>query len=449
MGFEKIQSFWKKVLAETNLTNEALVRMNQTNLSKELCSYLENHYNREIQKQVFPHSDVEAMTLADIYVFLKMLKTSNDSANLHQEYVNMRYDMLGIYTSRIKEQAWNAYEGLLKNFRSIIMDLRDFSIVSAPFDKFFNLNEYPEYSKEEIEKRIENANRVVVMDKLDGTFIQLSKGIIGTSNVFFSEDVGQMDNEYLDIAKKYFNANDYMQEIVYNNPLYTFMFELVDKRVPNVINYPIEKQGLYLLGARNLKTGEIYSSPIAQQKFNYHGPFAETYNLTLDEVLHVCGQGDGHKKEGFVLDIDGFYVKVKLEEFFLLNRLNGKFSFRTLLDCYKNDSLDDMAAVLVAKQDMIHAYSWSFAEYQKTIEEICKKIVREEHDKGYTVKQAALDFQKNYPHSWFNYLIRLFKDEQVENDYLAFRNESQFEEAKKILQEWKEGKVHGKDLFNL
>lgn len=440
-----VPNFISQIKKELNLTAQDLVEMNHRGLKRELKNYILVNFPKTARDEKFiPAEKIENMTVLDIYYILDCLKLTSDLGDSESAFVNVRYDTIGIYNSPYKDP-WNVYEGLLRECRSTIINLESNTIVSLPFYKFFNIDENEEYSKKNIQKRIAKSKSLLVMDKLDGSFIQITFDgntfIVGTSSSFSSKVETKSNNEHLDIAIDYFfydMAYKSLREQVKQNPQLTFMFELIDNRVPNVVSYTKDNNGLYLLGMRDKNTGKMIS--IEEKCFPADIKTVQIFNLKLEEILDICRKGNGQEREGFVLNIDGFLVKIKLNEFFLLNRINGGFNFRTLLACFKNGTLDDMISKMpLTKRRDTENLVHKLAEYQCQMTEIIEKIVFEEKkNKDHSIKEVVEIFQTHYPKSWFGFLIQLYKKgNETKVDYLNFKKEEDFEQAFSILKEWK------------
>ena len=152
--------------------------------------------------------------------------------------------MLLKYNECIWNTGWHNYA---KECRGKIIDKNTLSIVSYPFDKFFNLNENKDSEETFVSEKIREAKKVSLTNKLDGSTIIVSKyngePLITTNGAF--------KNEQTEWAKEIFNEkySTFINNVQAN---YTFVFELIhpDNRI--IINYGDTKD-LYLIAVRDNK----------------------------------------------------------------------------------------------------------------------------------------------------------------------------------------------------
>jgi hypothetical protein len=64
---------------------------------------------------------------------------------------------------------WDNPNSVLREMRSLVIDLKNEEIVLAPFRKFFNMNETEETAYEVIVEKIKNASNIEFSNKLDGS----------------------------------------------------------------------------------------------------------------------------------------------------------------------------------------------------------------------------------------------------------------------------------------
>lgn len=341
-------------------------------------------------------------------------------------YVLLHYNDMGMWNVMRQinrdaqfESGFYLYDQILKECRSVIIDLYHVKIVSLPFAKFFNMNECEDYSEDVVREKISKAEHVEFTDKLDGSFVQI-KYIEDTEN--FSENllistsgsVSVKTNDYLKYIKKYIGEhpeNKYHRLCKqYKN--YTFMFELIAPKFdPHVVAYDEEDTGLYLIGARNVKNGDLMlHDELASLGAKYNIPFTEYYNgLNLDEALHICENSDATDKEGFVCIIDDFMVKIKTRDFFRVAKNIQKVTFKSVAKALIDERFDDFIAGM---PDM----------YKSEAEKIKNKIV------NYNLKMRAIienitdqvpDYsnfadamkwiRSNVPSEWTAYIINSLK----------------------------------------
>ena len=266
---------------------------------------------------------------------------------------------------------WSFDGGFLQKCRSICLDMEHEEIVIAAYDKFFNLNEMPwtrlsdvndaigrEMEKEESERVLE------VSDKLDGSYIAASwhygRNAAGLSSS------GQFDNGenlHIKIAKEYLNVETV--KMITENKRLSFMFELLDPRIPVVVRYPDSMYGLHLIGIRDKTTGETYTyRRTAAFGARYGVRAAAAAELTdLDALVARAAEIGG--VEGWVLNVGGRRYKVKCKEYFELSHiLMGDVVGANVVKCYYENTADDFVSILptdmadefFAKMDIVKRY---------------------------------------------------------------------------------------------
>jgi len=60
---------------------------------------------------------------------------------------------------------WDIYDGLLRECRGVVIDVKNEALVNTPFAKFFNMDERPETSKSIIDDKIKKAKKVEFSNK--------------------------------------------------------------------------------------------------------------------------------------------------------------------------------------------------------------------------------------------------------------------------------------------
>jgi tRNA splicing ligase len=82
--------------------------------------------------------------------------------------VLLRYSLISMDKCKNRDM-WSNINSLFRECRSVVIDLVRDELVLAPFRKFFNLNEVPETSIDNIREKIATAHSVEITNKLDGS----------------------------------------------------------------------------------------------------------------------------------------------------------------------------------------------------------------------------------------------------------------------------------------
>lgn len=187
---------------------------------------------------------------ADYAVLLRCLRLSE-----HNGSVLLHYNDIGMRSIPPVDNGYlfDIYNGILRECRSVIINLATLEIESLPFYKFFNMGEREDYMREEIVNRIKNSTYTEFTDKLDGSFIQVTRKNCTANNL--SEDSQQLTlsssntlipdgNEHIKYAINYINANknEKIYELCCYYPELTFMFEMIYPPIDaHLVEYPKEK----------------------------------------------------------------------------------------------------------------------------------------------------------------------------------------------------------------
>ncbi len=154
---------------------------------------------------------------------------------------SVRYPGLYVlkYTRRVFYDAlWNVGDGILTELRGRIVD-EDYNTMVAPFKKIYN--------------RGENGTDFPL--DADVTYVEKINGFMGAKthnnlrNEIIYSTTGSTDSPFAAMVEKHLNA--FVPEMGW-----TWLFEICDPEDPHIVyEYP----GAYLIGARNLYTGEMKS----------------------------------------------------------------------------------------------------------------------------------------------------------------------------------------------
>ena len=188
----------------------------------------------------------------------------------------LKYDQKVFY-----KNLWNTDESLLECRGHVINDNGEY--VARPFKKVFNHKENnADIPKDQVIHAVRKMNgfmlHATVHNNTDGSIL------VGTTGSLWSEFVklGRYN-----LIKHNIAANLLM-------PLYTYIFEIVDNEVdPHIVN---DEDGVYLLGIRNVKTGELLSQEecdLNAKIINAKRPEWKecTFKQILREVKEVTHEG--------------------------------------------------------------------------------------------------------------------------------------------------------------
>ena len=240
---------------------------------------------------------------------------------------------------------WEDENSPLREARSLVFNLRTEEMVLTPFRKFFNLNEVWETSTEVVEVKIKYCKIFEVSEKMDGSmqsYRWYNGEIIGSGSMALDPKNSFRLEEGLEMLTE--NHKRMLEDF----PTVTFIFEYISEKDKHVVPYDYsKKKGLYLIGARSVIDGEEYSYNVIKDISSCYGiPCCKTYQYnTLSEVLEHLNKMTVRDGEGFVLNIDGFKLKLKCEDYLQLHRLDDKLSSpNVIIQAYAEGTIDDLYA---------------------------------------------------------------------------------------------------------
>ena len=260
---------------------------------------------------------------------------------IHRDYNNFRvvhYNPRCIY-----ENMWDEFDGILRHCRGLVIDTESKEIVLLPYDKFFNLGEREETSQENIANRLQKARNVEFAVKMDGSLIctrwYKDQLVVATSGT-----IGP-NNFLIDKSIEYINSHPNYLKLLQEYKDYTFMFEYIFQDDPHIVIYSPEQQGLYLHGMRNVNSGQyiFYSSIYQIAKDNNILCVNFMENATLDSIKKELKKWKHDENEGYVMNIDGFFVKLKCEDYIqYAGVINGLANPHKVMDLYISGELKSL-----------------------------------------------------------------------------------------------------------
>lgn len=262
-------------------------------------------------------------------------------------------DVFGGENEITNDNFWDLYDGFYKECRSVVIDVKSEEIILSPFKKFRNLDECEENKIEVITEKIKTAKSIEITNKLDGSMqsarVYNNKIIMSGSQAIDINNSWRLQDGYNMLT----NQPNYVQ-MLKDNLIYTFIFEYITLKDAHVVNYKLEDEGLYLLGMRNVCTGEQLSyKEVNKYADNYQVKMTQIFNKTFDEVMKDTKKYKSHEMEGYVLNIDGHFVKVKCDDYVQIHKiLSNISSINLIIKHIADNTFDD----LISK--VPESYSW-------------------------------------------------------------------------------------------
>ncbi len=267
--------------------------------------------------------------------------------NEHEDLLLIRY---GNYSEIFRREEnvtfdsfWDLYDGFYRECRSVVIDIKKECLVLTPFRKFRNLNEGEETSYENVTKRIREASCVEFSNKLDGS-MQAARFYNGKIVMAGSQSLNKESSWRLADGYRMLTEKPGYQQMLKDHPDETFIFEYISEKDAHVVNYDVE--GLFLIGIRSAADGSeaSYQRVLAMAK-EYEIPATEVFDKTLDEIVKELDSKKSSEAEGFVVNIDGFKVKIKYNDYVYMHKaLSAISSINLIIQNIAEDKFDDMLA---------------------------------------------------------------------------------------------------------
>lgn len=272
------------------------------------------------------------------------------------------------------DEIWDMYDGFYRECRSLVVDLCREEIVLSPFRKFRNLNEGEENSLKNIKQRIANCKSLEVSNKLDGS-MQSATWYHGELVMSGSRALDPNESWRLQDGMSMPKSNPGYIKMLKGWPEYTFIFEYISLKDAHVVKYTKEQEGLYLIGIRDKRNGNQLSyKEVLDYSNRYNVKTTQVFNKTLDDVLQDIKVGKADEMEGYVLNIDGYLVKIKCDDYVCIHKaISGLCSPNSVIKAIADDTFDDFISKIPQA-------------YKEKIMEIAEKVVTYVATTGVDVK---------------------------------------------------------------
>lgn len=388
-------------------------------------------------------------------------------------FLLLRYDELRLWNiAPVKDlvDAFRAYGGLPTECRSVVIDLShlgdDRAIASLPYYKFRNLNECDGYMEPEVRTRIADAVHGEFTDKLDGSMMQM-RHLPDAADVFpdgllltSSGSLSPVTSDHVRFGYEYVRTHpaERFHDMCRENPGKTFIFEYVNPPLdPHVVAYPPEEWGMYLTGVRDVRTGELaYHDAVEAYGREYGIRVSRIFgSYDMDEALTVCHEDAPANREGFVLNVDGFLVKMKLDTFLGISKLvHSVASFNVVIRNVALGTMDDLIALVPQEhRPSVRETVGMLEGYDRDVRDCLDAFMASAGilgddgsvTAGFDRKGFAMRVNSEVPRRWRGYAFSLangkglpgsFLGTKLDTDQPGFMSRAQFDEAREELDGW-------------
>lgn len=283
-------------------------------------------------------------TLKEIAPTTKELKIMEPlQVNQYEDLVLIRFGLAEMQDKG--GEMWSDENSIYRECRSVVIDIRTFEIVQAPFRKFFNFNEVEENLEENVVKEIASAKSVEFTNKLDGS-MQCATMYKGEILLTGSMAISPKNSWRLEEGYKLLTDNH--RKMIEALPSLTFIFEFISLKDPHVVVYTKEQEGLYLIGIRDKRNGRQLSYKEVKGVADFFKvPMTEIEKITLQEALEKAKSLKCCDKEGWVVSIDGHMIKLKCDDFVKIHRsLDIISSVNVIIESIAESTYDDLISKL-------------------------------------------------------------------------------------------------------
>lgn len=285
------------------------------------------------------------------YPHIDNYKTFKDMIKplIFKEYNNMllvrygnAYDYIDKNTTI--DDFWNKYDGLYKECRSVVLNIKTSEVIILPMDKFFNINELQETSYDNILNKLSIAQYnhlpIEYSDKLDGSMICAryynGEYLLTSSQALNPNNSWRLQDAYTMLTDNYKN-------MLYDHPHQTFIFEYISLKDQHVVKYTKEQEGLYLIGERNTLSAYTYSYDwLNIMAKRYDIKTTVLFNTDINYIMSHLDEKSSDQAEGFVINIDGYRVKLKYNDYVTMHKtLSSMVSPNYIIKAIADENFDD------------------------------------------------------------------------------------------------------------
>lgn len=332
--------------------------------------------------------------------------------NQHENMLLIRYGRYSnIYDGEVEasgEDLWDRYDGFYRECRSIVIDVENDCIILSPFAKFFNINELEETSLENIQRRISNAKTIEFSDKLDGS-MQSARWYNNRIIMAGSQAINPDNSWRLQDGYRMINELPGYKEMLMKYPECTFIFEYISLKDAHVVKYTKEQEGLYLIGIRRVDDGEEYNyRTVLEFAKVFNIPTTKIFDKTIEQVMEELDDKSSDEAEGFVINIDGYKVKLKYNDYVHIHKALSKLSsVNLIIRSIADDKYDDLLAKLpVAYHEQVKKVATIVVNYIDKTE----KIISEYYNLApkNNKKEFMIYVSENVPREYQGYCRELY-----------------------------------------
>lgn len=303
-------------------------------------AYLEKFSDNEINFEKW----IQKLNIDKYNDFIECLQV-----NQKDEFILIRYGL-----QEMQRGMWEDENSIYRECRSVVIDLKKEQLVLTPYRKFFNLDEVEENKLTVVQEKFQSAEVVEITNKLDGS---MQNARWYNNSVFMTGSMALSKDDSWRLEEGYSMLNENYIEMLKDYDDYTFIFEYISLKDAHVVLYSEEDEGLHLIGIRNVDTGEQVSyEEVINIAKAYRVKVVDMEHLSLDELLSQMKTVSSHEKEGWILNLDGHYIKLKCDDYVNIHRLLDKVSsVNVIIENIAEERYDDLISKIPDKyKERVH-----------------------------------------------------------------------------------------------
>ena len=311
------------------------------------------------------------------------------------------------------EKLWGIYNGFYRECRSVVIDFVNEKLVLTPYKKFFNYNELKETSEKVILEKINNCEIFEITNKFDGSmqsYRYYKDEIVCSGSLALDKD----NSWRLEDGYNMFMSDESYYNLCKDFPSYTFVFEYISEDDAHIVKYSEKDYGLYLIGARNTFDGkECNYEDILYLANKYNIKTTVIFDKKFEDVLNELDSVKSDVAEGFVINIDGYRIKLKYNDYVSMHRIiNELSSVNLIIKNIADDKYDDFISKVPKEfRNRVEVISKDIFRYINLMTEMTNKYY--EHFYNKNIKTFMINVDINAPRYIRKYLKNKYNNKTI------------------------------------
>lgn len=204
------------------------------------------------------------------------------------------------------------------------------------------------------------------------------------------------------------------EQMLKMHPNFTFIFEYISLADAHVVKYKKEQEGLYLIGIRDNLTGhELSYHKVIDIANHFNIPTTVLFDKTLGQILNELDDKNSEEAEGFVINIDGYKVKVKYNDYVHIHKALSKLSsINLIIRSIADDQYDDLLSKLpVAYHDSVKKVAAIVFRYIKDTEQTANEYFQQAPKTSQ--KEFMIWIDRNVPKKFRGFCRELYFGKEI------------------------------------